>query len=305
VITTPTVLVLGAGASLPYGFPTAKELKGLICDAFDHPNAKAIQLLAGATHSSEEFFQFREAFRKSGQSSVDAFLQRRPEFLGIGKLAIAYCLIPFEEEAKLYRPDPSRGNDWYGHLSEKLNSPFEQFGDNKLSIITFNYDRSLEHFLLNSLHYLHGRKMDDCSTALAKIPIIHVYGQLGKHPYPQKDCRPYLPNRETFGRVEQAAAGITLLHEQAADLGQAHQLLNDARRICFLGFSYHSMNLERLQLENSSIRRAVFGTARGFVGDELPAIIEQLNRTLLGGNVKISDADNLQVLKQYLILGWR
>jgi hypothetical protein len=40
---------------------------------------------------------------------VDAFLERRPEFLGVGKLAIAYCLIPLEDEAKLYQPTSSRG----------------------------------------------------------------------------------------------------------------------------------------------------------------------------------------------------
>ena len=39
----------------------------------------------------------------------------------------------------------------YQYLSVKLNSSFEEFGENKLSIITFNYDCSLEHYLLNSL----------------------------------------------------------------------------------------------------------------------------------------------------------
>jgi hypothetical protein len=85
-------------------------------------------------------------------------------------------------------------------------------------------------------------------------------------------------------------------------LGQAHELLNDARRICFLGFSYHPMNLDRLKLQNTSIRRAVFGSALGFIGYELQDISERLNRTLVGGNVKLSDADNLQVLREYLIL---
>jgi hypothetical protein len=253
-------LVLGAGASYPYGFPTAKELKGLICEAFSHPTAKASQLLGG----SDDFFEFREAFLKSGQPSVDAFLERRPNFLNVGKLAIAYCLIPFEEEAKLYRPDPLRGGDWYEYLSVKLNSPFEEFGSNKLAIITFNYDRSLEHFLLNSLHNLHGRSFDDCANALAQIPIVHVYGQLGEHPYPQKGCRKYRPNLGGLEHVGQAAAGITLLHEQAADLKEAHERLNNAERICFLGFSYHPMNLQRLKLENTSKGREVFGTALGW-----------------------------------------
>jgi hypothetical protein len=135
VITTPTVLILGAGASCPYSFPTAKELKILICEAFSHPTAKACQFLGANTdHSPDKFFEFRDAFSKSGQSSVDAFLEHRPDFLDVGKLAIAYCLIPFEDEARLYRPDETRGSDWYGYLSEKLNAIFEEFGNNKLSI---------------------------------------------------------------------------------------------------------------------------------------------------------------------------
>jgi hypothetical protein len=202
VITTPTVLVLGAGASYPYGFPTAKELKGLICETFSHREAPASRLLGdNSDYSPDEFFGFREAFLKSGQPSVDAFLERRPSFLGVGKLAIAYCLIPFEDEAKLYRPDFLRGGDWYEYLSVKLSSSFEEFGNNKLSIITFNYDRSLEQYLLNSLVNLHGRTFDECAKTLAKIPIIHVYGQLGEHPYPQKGCYEYRPHREQFINV--------------------------------------------------------------------------------------------------------
>jgi hypothetical protein len=79
--------------------------------------------------------EFRDAFLKSGQSAVDAFLEHRPEFLEVGTLAMAFCLIPFEDEKRLYQPDERRGGDWYGYLSEKLNSTFEEFGNNKLSII--------------------------------------------------------------------------------------------------------------------------------------------------------------------------
>ncbi len=161
-ITTPTVLVLGAGASYPYGFPTGVDLKRLICEQFSTTRAVASQLLGclnpeGTKFAPDEFSKFREAFLKSGQPSVDAFLERRPEFLDVGKLAIAFCLMPFEKEENLYYPDPSRGGDWYEYLSVKLNSSFEEFGQNKLSIITFNYDRSLEQYLLNSLINLHGK----------------------------------------------------------------------------------------------------------------------------------------------------
>lgn len=120
-ITTPTVLVLGAGASCPYGFPTAKELKNRICEVFSNPDVIS-RLAKGLDRSSDQFVEFREAFWKSSTSSVDAFLEGRPEFLDVGKLAIAYCLIPFENEPDLYSPPPGDG-DWYLYLSERLNRP--------------------------------------------------------------------------------------------------------------------------------------------------------------------------------------
>jgi hypothetical protein len=134
VITIPTVLVLGAGASCPYGFPAAKQLKNRICEVFS--NRDVIRRLAeGLSRSGDQFLEFREAFWRSGTSSVDAFLEGRPEFLDVGKLAIAYCLIPFENDGNLYLPSTNDG-DWYLYLSERLNQSFDEFKNNKLS---YNY----------------------------------------------------------------------------------------------------------------------------------------------------------------------
>ena len=133
-ITTPTVLVLGAGASYPYGFPTAKELAELICDAFSSPTEKASQLLGSheSKYAPKQFFEFREAFLRS-PLSIDAFLQRRQEFLEVGKLAIAYCLMPLENESNLYQPHRNlQVGNWYKYLAGKLDSSFEEFGEKKL-----------------------------------------------------------------------------------------------------------------------------------------------------------------------------
>ena len=234
-ITILTVLALGAATSYPYGFPTAKELRNLICEVFANPNTPASRLLGEASgHFPHGFFRFREAFLKSGQPSVDAFLEWRPDFLAIGKLAIAYCLLPFEDESKLFTPPGNRGGDWYQYLSVKLNASFEDFGSNKLSIITFNYDRSLEHYLHTSLQNLHDRSRDDCNATLAqKIPIIHVYGHwVEAHiQFPSFPIWPAAGGR--VPDVDSAAAGITLLHEQLSDLDEAHKLLTDAERSVF------------------------------------------------------------------------
>ena len=114
-------------------------------------NCSAVLTLKVLNTLRRGFAEFTDAILKSGQPSVDPFLQRRSEFLGVGKVAIAFCPDAFSREEKLYHPDPHRGGDWYEYLSVKLNSSFEEFGENKLSIITFNYDCSLEHYLLNSL----------------------------------------------------------------------------------------------------------------------------------------------------------
>ena len=97
-ITKPTVLILGAGASMPYQFPSGKKLREKICreikeplkDLFDVPSKKA------------EVEHFISSFSRSGTSSIDAFLEYRTEFMEIGKLAIALALIPSENEGKLF-----------------------------------------------------------------------------------------------------------------------------------------------------------------------------------------------------------
>jgi hypothetical protein len=227
-ITTPTVLVLGAGASCPYGFPTAKQLRNDICEAFANRDTPAVRLLGDNAAPAKTFLEFREAFWKSGTSSVDAFLEGRREFLPVGKLAIAYCLIAYENEKNLYDP-PEPDQHWYLDLSERLNSSFDEFENNKLSIITFNYDRSLEHYLFTSLLHWHGRSVDDCIEKFAKLPIIHVYGQLGKIPYPQRGCHQYLPlgedEKKVPGAVVAASQGITLLHEKESELREVHDLI--------------------------------------------------------------------------------
>jgi hypothetical protein len=307
VITIPTVLILGAGASCPYGFPTAKELKRLICEAFSGSETLASVLL-GALHGCppEKFFEFREAFLKSGVPSVDAFLLHRTDFLEVGKLAIAYCLIPFENEANLYVPS-APAEDWYEYLSERLNVSFENFGRNALSIITFNYDRSLEHYLFTSLQNLFGRSVDECIEKLAEIPLIHVYGQLGTVPYPRRGCRPYEPLGKDVTKLRDtvldAAHGITLLHERESDLREAHDLLRAARTICFLGFSYHELNVYRLAINAAGIpSKDIFGTALGMIGREVSDIQGRV-REALGSPISLIDADNLYVLRQNLILG--
>jgi len=90
-ITRPTVLVLGAGASVPYGFPTGRELLIQITDDLN-PRSGDTGLrvtLRTLPFSDEYISEFREDLVDSNQPSVDAFIENRPSFTDIGKTSIA------------------------------------------------------------------------------------------------------------------------------------------------------------------------------------------------------------------------
>lgn len=154
-----TVLVLGAGASAPFGFPTGQALKDRIC-SMTLGQAKSVKLLRTLGFEGNIITDFMVALRESGRPSVDAFLEYRGDFVDIGKAAIACELLPFEKTGRLFgdwikkraNPDNKEGN-WYDYLFEVFADgvSFDTFDRNKLSIITFNYDRSIEHYLFTCL----------------------------------------------------------------------------------------------------------------------------------------------------------
>ncbi len=87
-IKNKTVLVLGAGASAPFGFPTGQGLKDQVCDK-TLQNSGTTQLLISFGFDGDIIRSFRKALINSGRLSVDAFLEYRDNFLDIGKTAIA------------------------------------------------------------------------------------------------------------------------------------------------------------------------------------------------------------------------
>ena len=94
-ITIPTVLVLGAGASAPFRFPLGSQLRQNILGT--------VGALAQVGYSAADISRFCDAFLFSGKESVDAFLEHRTEFIEVGKAAIAQVLIPCESLPVMFR----------------------------------------------------------------------------------------------------------------------------------------------------------------------------------------------------------
>ncbi len=283
-IAANTVLILGAGASKPYGFPTGRELLDIICKAMDEVAGSSVQtLLDTGRVDSDHISRFREHLFKSSKQSVDAFVERQPDFLEIGKLTIAQALLPLERHVQLI--DICRRTDsWYQLLYNKMDSGFDEFGENRLSILTFNYDRSLEEYLFTALKYSYNRDDKATKKVLRRIPIVHLYGQLSIHPAMSDDpslTRAYGSNPNNF---VQAAEGIKIISDvdpDDDDFKLAHDLLSKAERVCFLGFGYDEMNITRLKL-TSLASRIIFGTTYG-LGD---GQIQDAKKLLAGENHK-------------------
>ena len=83
-ITKPTVLVLGAGTSIPYGYPSGV---GLVKDIIQHiSNTDWRELFSAYGVSVSEMESLKSELYLSQKLSIDAFLEYRPEFLRIRKI---------------------------------------------------------------------------------------------------------------------------------------------------------------------------------------------------------------------------
>jgi hypothetical protein len=291
-IKVPTVLILGAGASIPFGFPSGLQLKAEICRAIDE-KGEIFEDLKLFT-DPDQVRDFYNNLLLSSEMSIDAFLEHNPDYFKIGRRAIANVLLRKEKHAELYENwidkwlDPAnKDRHWYQLLFSKLNTPFEDFEGNNLKVITFNYDRSLEYFLWKSMKAKYSKQNEVAVLEkLRKIPILHVYGKLGS--LPKYDTEGFMVPYDLFGKIRreeedeyswrnyvyQASCKIITIHnkEQEEELKgiieKAQKFLRSAQRIYFLGFGYDKINMERLflphgmnLLKDEKLGQKCFGTA--------------------------------------------
>ena len=167
----PTTFVVGAGASVDYGFPLGEQLtksigKALTFDGSNHvPTTELMRTAISVVNIRPDLMTtavslFSQApLLKAGlrtASSIDAFLDSRhdsPHFELLGKMAIATCLIAAEHACtslRVQKPgemlDLSQSEKtWLARLFKNVLAPgvrksqLEKIFDN-VSFIVFNYD---------------------------------------------------------------------------------------------------------------------------------------------------------------------
>lgn len=292
-----TVIVLGAGASAPYEFPTGFELSVLMLNSLRPGEATYNNLRDMAGMAQEDIIGFRDAFHHSGKNSVDAFLEHRTDLIPIGKFATAHILIGKENPAKLFQ----YGNSWLREIYNRMNSTFDTFARNQLSFVTFNYDRTVEHFFFSALLNTYNRPADEVKAALESLPVVHLHGRLGSLPWQEGLSRPFEPSI-TPESLRIAADNIKIIHEDTTDgrdkdFALAKKLLVEADQILLLGFGYNSTNVERLGIAELPKGKMV-GSCVG-----LGARGEIAAKEVTGDRVQLINADCTHFVRE--VMRWK
>lgn len=262
-----TAFIMGAGTSVPYGFPSGA---GLMREAQRLNQDNLTFKLYGSAPADVALLL--DALQRSYDSSLDALLELRADITPIGKRLMASLLLEIEYHS-LARALPE--DHWLGLFFQELTTgtrSLEDFARNPITIITYNYDRLLEYRLVRALSAHYGRPDKDCIATLKQIPIIHLHGDLGPLPgFAESGTVPFGPspqgNPEIFIKsIGLASERIIIVHEarpETDEFERAREALRTADQVVMLGFGYGATNLARLEINRWKRDIDVLGTVYG------------------------------------------
>jgi hypothetical protein len=292
-----TVMILGAGASCEAKLPAGDELKVRIVNALqpadlhrsfrdEHIN-KAVIEIAGRRGGTSGWPAIRDQFDAAARMitaglplapSIDHFLDAHSgdEYLELlGKLAIGSVIL-HAERASIFAPtrhgsalDPNQVQQtWYVGLARLLfqgaRRPHLESIFEHLTIVSFNYDRCIEHFLFHALQGYYSIDQKAAAEALAGLTVIHPYGRVGSLPWQEEDVPvPYGGAGDTD--LVNVAESLKTFTETVED-GVATRIkdaVSEAESLIYLGFGYHPQNIELLTARTKARVKRLFATMGG------------------------------------------
>jgi hypothetical protein len=318
---TSDLFIVGAGASVPYGFPTGESLFDEIRELnyrneyLKDENCKNDYFKyfgkIGKSYDMQTtmklMYNFTVDIKESSMVSIDDFLRNRKKLNDIqnkfGKMVIAKKILDAERNSKT-KIELKNKIDWFNYLFSFIDRDDNLFNDffNNSTFITFNYDRLLEYKILEFLCYDKNFKEEEASKKLEKVKIIHVNGclgnlrdiEFGKNEEKEwnsweKDYDIIYP--DYFFMIDNMK---TIWEYDDNDIKQKQndimKIFEKSTRIFFIGFGWLEYNMKLLCLDNIEKnlldKKKLYGTALG---------ISEYKIKLLENGLKLCGACELNI----------
>lgn len=293
------VLVVGAGASKEVSLPVGEDLKQAIASCLSFRVEHGFRVAGGDSTIMEALYQLVQqpgnqrgdvnpylhaaSLIKSAMpqaQSIDNFIDSHRSDVRIaqcGKLAIALCILKAERSSAL-RVDRSNiynkinfagvSNTWFRGLFELIVQSCQQEEIaarlQKLAVISFNYDRCLEHFLHGAIQNYYSVSPEQATAAMSHLQVFHPYGTVGALPWSDPSRGIEYGGEPSSYQLNALAAQIRTFTESidpaSSEIVALRSTLRSAKRIAYLGFAFHPLNLELLY--GKTVKKATASDAR-------------------------------------------
>lgn len=311
-----TVLILGAGASVPYKFPTGNDLREKIISLQE--NLDQFQYLARRNKSVLR--NFLQRFRDSQIETIDSFLSLNPDYTDLAKIAIAIILYKCEDGNAV--DNANQSEHWYKYLINKIYPKASEkiFNPDWLEIVTFNYDRSLEYYLQKTFANTFDISGEDAKKNLMKLKIHHVYGKLNcpQYQFGEFDIgNRTAADEEDDGMadfIENSVATLKVINQHRDFDNEGHikeikRAIFEAKKIAFLGFGFDPDNIQRLHTAGAfgtfESPKKIYATTMNISATKIQGIKMQLFNAIQGpavDNSRFEDKSCCQLLVDNMLL---
>jgi hypothetical protein len=269
----PVVFVIGAGASYEVGLPLGIDLTRRVAEAMNVRESSLMRAMRAPTVGPAAAAANRLNRVLPTFDSIDEalhWLSDDPLAVELGKIGIADEIMKAERSSLLYnavgdgRPDLAKVDaTWLPILLSLLISGLKRTDADSVrrnvTFINFNYDRSLEHYLFWALQERASMEEDRSRSLVSSLDVIRPYGGLGKLWTAENSYGQTSDPKEISKRIR------TFTEQRNEETGdQIQRAIHNSRVLVFLGFGFHSQNLDALTITSSDAypRRDIFATVK-------------------------------------------
>lgn len=333
---TKTTIIVGAGAGYEIEMPDAREMLTKIAAGFDFARlgtdlqTRDMILLSRyfenfAPHlgvTTREMVEAANLIRNASRvsSSIDAILEQHaqsPLVQVVGKLAIVHYTLQAEGRSPLTAEPrdpgdlPLRGNEnWLYQISRMVvggvpsDKAEECFGN--LSVISFNYDRALEHYLPWFVQMAFGMPLEEARALVAaKLNITYPLGNVGRLPWAGGDAAEVewgVEEPQNLGALVNEVRTVSQLRSRPEAMEALHSQVASGGRLVFLGFGFDALHTDLLTQGPLEHDPEVLVALAGMAENSKAAILrtlKQIKGSQEESGISMHDARAFHLLRDY------